>query len=101
MSFDRHPALLKLRRARVRRGHYMTMDVVMPDRVQAVVSIAFNLSHTPLQRTDAEYLANAILRLPAMIEALMIVNQALDSADLDKEQLERLADQCAKCLDGL
>jgi hypothetical protein len=101
MSFDRHPALLKLKSAKVVRGKYMTIDLMAPDRFQPMVAIAFNLSHTPLKRDDAEYLAVAIQRLPDMIEVLTILNQALDGADLDEEQLERLSDQCAKCLEGL
>jgi len=101
MSFDRHPALLKLKSAKVARGKYMTVDLTMPNRFQPTVSIAFNLSHSPLQRDDAEWLAKAIQRLPDMYEALTIVNQALDGADLDDEQLERLSDQCAKCMEGL
>lgn len=101
MSFDRHPALLKLKSAKVVRGKYMTIDLMAPDRFQPMVAIAFNLSHTPLKRDDAEYLAAAIQRLPDMIEALMIVNQIFDGAELDESELERLSDQVEKCLKGL
>ena len=78
MSFDRHPALLKLKKARVARGKYMTVDLVMPERYQPAVAIALNLSHTPLKREDAEYLAAAIQRLPDMIEALLYIKQLTD-----------------------
>jgi len=75
MSFDRHPALLKIKSSKVVRGKYMTVDLVAPERFQPMVSIAFNLSHTPLKRDDAEYLAAAIQRLPDMIEALLYIQQ--------------------------
>lgn len=103
MSFDRHPALLKLKSAKTKvvRGKYMTVDLVMPDRFQPMVSIAFNLSHTTLKRDDAEYLAAAIQRLPLMLEALMVVDQALNGAEMDEEQLEKLSDLVSKAAEGL
>ena len=104
MSFDRNPALLKLKSAKTKvvRGKYMTVDLVMPDRFQPMVSIAFNLSHTTLKRADAEYLAAAIQRLPLMLDALMLLDSAFNSdTEPDENDLEKMSDMVKDALEGL